>query len=393
MLKSIQQTIISMSDGHSGMGGIRVLSGNPVQTYNKDTDEYEPDRSILPCVLMPWFSAADTEGVMTGSQTVTGAEWYEGAPKEGGSNRITNETAGYEVSASGMPEWSLKVKKNIPADDPVELYCTYYITNKKTGVTERYEASVALRTSVFDSANFSLKTDMPNSYAVDPLQAVADSEGRWLVTYNAQLYNGTEKVPDANAVYWWQKKEDGAWRSFTQDELDLYATVSGKKLTIDARLTEGMESYRVMAAYYATGTQKPSSPPTGAWQCTSTLKLEMPKTLKPVVVQKAGAKMNSTFTSTVIYECRMTYNRQVITGKDDFFRFTWKGKSGKTGSSVKVIGTGKQVSFTPASKGFDKGYPVEVWCEVETFTNYAIVTQSGKVVTSGGKAVISKVFN
>ena len=58
-----------------------------------------------------------------------------------------------------------------------------------------------------------------------------------------------------------------------------------------------------------------------------------------------------------------------------------------------MIGTGKQVSFTPASKGFDKGYPVEVWCEVETFTNYAIVTQSGKVVTSGGKAVISKVFN
>ena len=137
MLKSIQQTIISMSDGHSGMGGIRVLSGNPVQTYNKDTDEYEPDRSILPCVLMPWFSAADTEGVMTGEQTVTGAEWYEGAPKEGGSNRISGETAGYEISASGMPEWSLKVKKNIPADDPVELYCTYYITNKKTGVTER----------------------------------------------------------------------------------------------------------------------------------------------------------------------------------------------------------------------------------------------------------------
>lgn len=393
MLKSTQQTIISMSDGHSGMGGIRVLSGNPVQTYNKDTDEYEPDRSILPCVLMPWFSAADTEGVMTGEQAVTGAEWYEGAPKEGGSNRISNATAGYEVSASGMPEWSLTVKKNIPADSPMELYCTYYITNRKTGVTERYEASVALRTSVFDSANFSLKLDMPSSYVVDPLQAVADSEGRWPVTYNAQLYNGTEKVPDANAVYWWQKKENGAWRNFTQDELDLYATVSGRKLTIDARLTEGMEGYRVMAAYYATGAQKPSSPPTGAWQCTATLKLEMPKTLKPVVVQKAGAKMNSSFTSTVTYECRMMYNRQEVTGKDGFFRFTWKGRSGKSGSSAKVVGTGRQISFTPASQGFDKGYPVEVWCEVETLRNYAIVTQSGKVVTSGGKAVISKVFN
>ena len=68
-------------DPYSFLAEIQVLSGNPVQNYNKDTNDYEPDRSLVPCVLMPYISVQDPEGLMNGSQTITGAEWYEGAPK------------------------------------------------------------------------------------------------------------------------------------------------------------------------------------------------------------------------------------------------------------------------------------------------------------------------
>ena len=40
-------------DPYSFLAEIQVLSGNPVQNYNKDTNEYEPDRSLIPCVLIP----------------------------------------------------------------------------------------------------------------------------------------------------------------------------------------------------------------------------------------------------------------------------------------------------------------------------------------------------
>ena len=65
---------------------------------------------LSPCVLMPYISVQDPEGLMNGSQAITGAEWYEGAPKADGSNRIVNNDD-YVVSATGKPTYSLTVKK------------------------------------------------------------------------------------------------------------------------------------------------------------------------------------------------------------------------------------------------------------------------------------------
>lgn len=393
MLRSTPQTVISQADGHSGMGDIRVLSGNPVQTYNRDLDEYEPDRSLVPCVLMPWYNAVDPEGIMVGEQMITGAEWYEGAPNASASNRITSATTGYTISATGKPTYSLSVTKNISPDSPIEIYCIFMITNKKTAVTEKHEASIALRTSRFDSNNFTLKLDMPSSYVVNPLDVEADSDGRWLLTYNAQLYNGATAVADANAVYWWQIKDGSAWRSFSDDEKNVCVTVSNKKLVIDSRFVEKMDTFRVRAAYYATGTTKPTSPPNSAWEQDFVIKIEMPKTIKILPVQTQGAKMNSNLTQPVTYTCRVLYNRAEVTGKDSLFRFIWKGKSGKAGSSEVTIGEGKTITFTPAHK-FTKGYPVAVWCEVHQFLHYGLVTCDGSMVVDGdGNAVVQKVYD
>ena len=43
------------------------------QNYNKDTNTYEPDRALIPCVLMPYVSVSDPEGVMSGIRDITGA--------------------------------------------------------------------------------------------------------------------------------------------------------------------------------------------------------------------------------------------------------------------------------------------------------------------------------
>lgn len=388
MLKTTVQTIQSHADGFDLTGGIRVLSGNPVQTFNKDTNEYEPDHTLVPVVLMPWVQAADEEGIMTGEQAITGADWYEGAPKKDNSNLITSATEGYAISATGMPTYSLSVKKNVPADKPLEIYCVFSFTNKKRAVTARLEDSVVLRSTVFDSANFSLKLDMPSSYTVNPLEAEDDENGAWPVTYNAQLYNGTEAVPDAEARYWWQVKDTDGWRAFTEDEQQLYVTVSGRTLTVNAKMVCGVDMYRVLAAYVAPGATEPTSAPTSAWQCPASLRLEMPKTLRVMPVQTAGMRMRAALTTPVKYECRVLYNRGEITGKDDLFQFTWKGKSAKTGEAEKTIGTGKTVRFTPSTL-FPAGYNVDIWCEVKTFSCCAFVTSGGSYVTDSTGALVT----
>ena len=400
MIRTQPQGITTQVDGHSGMGGLKVLSGNPVQTYNKDAGEYEPDRTLVPLLLMPWYNAADPDGLMTGEQDITGAEWYEGAPKEAGANRITAETPGYEISADGTPQWSLTVKKNVPADSPVELYCIYTLTNKKTGAEERHEASAVLRTSVFDSANFALRLTTPPARVLNPLDVEPAADGSWEVVYAAQLYNGTEAVPDANAVYWWQKKDKdtGQWRDFTEEETELYAAADGKTLTIDARLTEGVEAYRCRAAYHADGTPAPSAPPTSAWQAGASLRVQMPATLRVMQAQTAGMKMNAALSTPVRFEARLYYNRgEIGTGKDHLFLITWKARSGAPGSREVTLGTGRSVAFTPSSKGFNKAYAVSVWCEVLTYARHAVLVDSagstGAVLTdSAGAALIQPVY-
>ena len=166
-------------DPYSFLAEIQVLSGNPVQNYNKDTNDYEPDRSLVPCVLMPYISVQDPEGLMNGSQTITGAEWYEGAPKSDGSNRIVDNDD-YAISATGKPTYSLTVKKNVDYNSPIELHCIFSITDKRKNTQEKFERSIVLRTSIFDSNNYSLKINRPKGWTINPLEVTPNSKGEWL---------------------------------------------------------------------------------------------------------------------------------------------------------------------------------------------------------------------
>ena len=44
-------------------GEIIVLSGSPVQTYDKQLREYSPDRTLTPLVIVPKVSAFDEKMV------------------------------------------------------------------------------------------------------------------------------------------------------------------------------------------------------------------------------------------------------------------------------------------------------------------------------------------
>ncbi|WP_291528609.1 hypothetical protein [Bacteroides sp. UBA939] len=380
-------------DPYSFLAEIQVLSGNPVQNYNKDTNEYEPDRSLIPCVLMPYISVMDPEGLMNGSQAITGAEWYEGAPKANGSNRIVNNDD-YAISATGKPAYSLTVRKNIDYNSPVEIYCIFSITDKRKNTQEKFERSIPFRTTLFDSNNYSLKINRPKGWTINPLEVTPNSKGEWLFDITAQVYSGEDKVADTNAAYWWQVLDGTAWRDFTDDELEI--CVSGKNangtwgrtLTLDARFFRNI-SVRVRGAYY-TGA-RPSSPTSDEMQATTSIKVEMPGTLRADIRQTKGVKLTSRMNTPVGYECILSYNKQLIgTNKDDLFIIDWHAKSAKPGSDAVNVGRGRTVEFIPSNYSFDPLYPISVYASIRMYAVTALVTNAeNKVLSmSDGKLVI-----
>lgn len=383
-------------DPISFIADIEVLSGNTAQTYNQDTKEYEPDRSLVPCVLMPYVQVSDPEGVMNGHRTITGVEWYEGVPKSDGSNRIANGED-YVISDDGTPTYSLKVKKNVEANTPIDIFAIFTVTDTRKNTEVKVERSVSLYTALYDTKVLNMRLmNQPKGWFIDPTREKADSSGRWMHTITAQLFSGKEEVPDANAAYWWEINTDNStWRQITQDELDIF--ISGKdskgnwtkSLTFDARFVR-TAAFRCRAAYY-TGT-RPSAPELENLQVTSTVKVEMPKTLRASIRQLSGAKINASMSTNVKFECVLTDNKQVITYNDKLFSITWKAKSGKAGVSDKEIGKGNTISFVPSSLGFEKAYSMAVYAEVKMYAVTALVTSGGKVMISNNKAVIATKF-
>lgn len=368
---------------------IEVLSGNIAQTYNNDSKEFEPDRSVVPCLLMPYVVVSDPEGQMNGKRTITGVEWYEGAPKQDGSNRIVSGDD-YVISDTDTPTYSLKVKKNVEPNTPLQITAIFTITDTRKNTEIRFERSVNLYTALYDIANYALSIDAPKAWTIDPLREVADSNGKWLHTITAQLRSGLQDIADENAAYWWQINEGSGWRDITQDELDIY--ISGKDaegnwtktLTFDARFIRNT-SFRCLSRFY-TGTRPTSSD--SVLSAVSAINVQMPKSLNAQMRRLSGSKINAAMTTPVKFECVLTDNRQIIgTDKDKFFKIIWKAHSGKAGVTDKEIGGGRTITFIPSSLGFDKNYGMSIYAEVKLYAVTALVTSGGKIMTSNNMAV------
>lgn len=396
MIKTQPAEVPVHVDPYSFVTDIRVLSGNNVQNFNKDTNKYESDRALVPCVLMPYVSVFDPEEVMDGEQPITGAEWYEGAPKADGSNRISNNDF-YVISGPGKPAFSLTVKKNIDYNVPIELHCIYSITDKRRNTQDKFERSISFRTTLFDSNNYSVKLTTPKTWTINPLEVVPDANGDWSRTIEAQLYSGANAVPDASSAWWWQIMDKGCgdrdFRDITADELEV--AISGKdaagnwgrRLTFDARMFRNVV-FRARAAYYKDGV-RPTAPTSDELQAITSVKIAMPSTLKINQKQTKGFRLNSKMNTPVAFELELSYNGKIIgPDKDEFFVINWFCRSLKPGFTPINIGKGRTTEFVPSTLNLESAYGVEVYASVALYAVSAIVsTTDGTIFAQGDSAI------
>lgn len=390
-LKTRAQSVITTVDPLSLHYGINAVSGNVVQIYNNESKEYEPDRTLVPLILSPYVEVYDPESVQNGKQTPTAVEWYDGVPAKDYSNRIT---AGddYEIgdgTVTGFPKDALKVKKNVPADNPMQIYCVVRFTDKRTQQTVRVEMNVKLYTTVYESRNYKVTVDCPPSWKIDPLK-----ETDWQHTLTAQLYSGSTAVDDAHAAYWWQvRDENGAWREITSEDEELWIAckangVFTKTLTFDARMMKA-SAFRVRAAYFES--QRPVTPDDDAIVAETFINMEMPASLSVEQMQTKGARVAYDFSTKVGFKVEMFGNKQMITDAqaEELFQVRWKGKSSAAGSGEKILDSGKSIEFVPKDKGFDSSALVSVWADVSIYEKHAVLTDdTGNFITDDNGAII-----
>ena len=159
-------------------GEIIVLSGSPVQTYDKQLREYSPDRTLTPLVIVPKVSAFDEKTVF-GEMELTGVEWFEGAPRDKSANRIV-EGEYYSISngSGGVPKYALTIRKNTPPEKPVEYFGIAIFTDPRTNREVRCERSVKSYAHLYDNKAYSLRLKGDSVMVTDPLR-LADRSGYW----------------------------------------------------------------------------------------------------------------------------------------------------------------------------------------------------------------------
>lgn len=404
-LRSNKKNIFIHVDPLTFNAEIEVLGGNNVQTFNRETQEYEPDRTLVPLVLMPSVIVQDPHGVQNGIQTLTSVEWYDGAPLADASNRISAGTD-YEIgdgTVDNFPKYALKCRKNVNPNTPMEIYAIAVFIDQRRNTEIKVERSITVYTAYYDAQNFSVKLDKPASWDINPLTVVPDAEGYWKHTVTAQLYSGKNPVDDANAAYWWEVFEDGKWHTVSEDDLSVWIDCKdaegnfSKTLTFDARMVNKNVAFRARAAFFES--DRPSAPKSEELMADTSVTVRMPSTLNVDTVQTKGARMNINMDTPVAYEAVISDNRDIVpASKDKLFQIQWYGRSEKPGSRDVLLGTGRSIEFVPKDKGFDKNYPVSIYASVEFYSGHALAVSKGEsdadssVVTVNGIPVIVPIY-
>lgn len=372
------------------MAELQVLSGDIVQSLNHESGEYEPDRLLVPLLLMPFVTVQDSNGIMKGKVAITNAEWFMGLPDTG--TLITNNDD-FKISASGTPAYSLKVLKNIEPNSPLQITCRFTFTDARLNQSISIERSVSLRTTYYDSTNYSVKLNQPGALIVDPMRCAKNEKGEWPVTITAQLYSGKETVPDTNAAYWWYILENGNYRLIDPDN-DLFMltakTQSGsypQTITVDARFIASLR-IKVRAAYH-TGTE-PDIPQIDPLQESMTIQTRLPQNIAGIMNITKGQYIAPNTDQPIEAECVIYDNKTIIQNPTEYYDITWYAQQCNTGSTPKVIGYGQFLKTTSKTIGITNTDRFDIWPDVEEKGVFGPLSDGDTILTDNGVILITQ---
>lgn len=170
------------------------LSGNPKQTFDSDSDTFQPDRRIDPLTIKVNCLVSDTYGFVDGSvnASLTDISWKI-LDSNGVSTDIISTNANYKIG-TGAEKGQLRVFQNVDELAPITIVFTASYLEPKSKRIAKFQESINLSTITSSATPLQLDTDMPMGGA---LYVTKDTD-RLLA--RGRLFRGKDEVP---ASYYW----------------------------------------------------------------------------------------------------------------------------------------------------------------------------------------------
>ena len=170
------------------------LSGNPKQTFDSDSDTFQPDRRIDTLTIKVNCLVSDTYGFVDGSvnASLTDISWKI-LDSNGVSTDIISTNANYKIG-TGAEKGQLRVFQNVDELAPITIVFTASYLEPKSKRIAKFQESINLSTITNSATPLQLDTDMPMGGA---LYVTKDTD-RLLA--RGRLFRGKDEVP---ASYYW----------------------------------------------------------------------------------------------------------------------------------------------------------------------------------------------
>ncbi|STD53074.1 hypothetical protein [Empedobacter falsenii] len=170
------------------------LSGNPKQTFDSDSDTFQPDRRIDPLTIKVNCLVSDTYGFVDGSvnASLTDISWKI-LDSNGVSTDILSTNKNYKIG-TGAEKDQLRVFQNVDELAPITIVFTASYLEPKSKRIAKFQESINLSTITSSATPLQLDTDMPMGGA---LYVTKDTD-RLLA--RGRLFRGKDEVP---ASYYW----------------------------------------------------------------------------------------------------------------------------------------------------------------------------------------------
>lgn len=345
--------------------------GSGIQKKETSTGRYDPDREITPWVLVPNLQIRDRERVLADgdySMSLYNARWYAGSETE--ENRITKDTAGYELGDHGK----LTVDKNATPGEAVNLLLVIQYTDPRRNEVMTFRKICAMSCEAVNETSLALDIDVPVRMPIVPMR------NRTTRILTAQLRNGQTNVEDADAVYVWKVLDGTAWRKITVDDVYYCSGQDSRKLTLDLRYIDKevirVEAYSKSNAEMTVSAQTKAHRWYGQWEARCDIvrgKYIHPDTEETEVCVTVANRKGNIVSAEKYYDIGLYFRRDM------------------TGEAWRQVSHSGGVTVPSQMAGTRYGVRAVFGAEVRELTALRAVTSGGKRILINGKAACMQI--
>lgn len=237
-------------------------SSSPMmQTYNANEEEFEPDRTLSPCVIRPIVTANATDGSWPNpyaNSYLANMKWYaNGVPI----SSLPDWAGLYSVEPEGDLRGSLNIMRNCMPGEKISLHFEAELIDYRLGVTIPVKTDCVILSTIDkseDTYGIGISEDRSIKYnpfldklhlyeykvahglipASSTEEAAANDGNSYLRTITIQLYKGGKTLAAQDySVILYSMSSATAYTELTEDD-DEVVSIASDKIVMDLRLIE-----------------------------------------------------------------------------------------------------------------------------------------------------------